>query len=113
MTGFLFPFTAVTPAIILGVVSLLVLAIAIVVRHVSWRKTFVISACTALYFNVFVFVVQSFNKVAVLRAFAPTQKEPPFAIAQLVVLVLFVVLTVQAVRRFRATPAAMAAGTPV
>ena len=109
LTGFLFPFKDVTPAIILGIISLLILAIAILTRyplHLSWRKTFVISACAALYFNVFVLVVQSFAKIVALKALAPAQKEPPFAIAQLVVLALFVVLTVQSIKRFRAEPSA-------
>jgi len=104
LTGFLFPFTAVTPAIKLGIISLAVLAIAIVARyflHLTWRKTYVIAACTALYFNIFVLVVQSFEKVPSLKAMAPTQKEPPFAIAQIAVLLLFVVLTTFAVKRFR------------
>ena len=104
LTGFLFPFTSATPAIKLGIISLGVLAIAVVTRyllHLTWRKTFVIAACMALYFNVFVFVVQSFEKVPSLRAIAPTQKEPPFAVAQGVVLLLFMVLTTLAVKRFR------------
>ena len=107
LTGFLFPFTGVTPAIKLGVISLLVLAIAIVARYLSrmaWRKTYVITACLALYFNVFVLVVQSFEKIPALKAIAPTQKEPPFAIAQSSVLALFIVLTILAVKRFRAEP---------
>ena len=94
LTGFLFPFTSATPAIKLGIISLGVLAIAVVTRyllHLTWRKTFVIAACMALYFNVFVFVVQSFEKGPPLRAIAPTQKEPPFAVAQGVVLLLFMV----------------------
>ncbi|MBV9075363.1 MAG: hypothetical protein JOZ10_17190 [Acidobacteria bacterium] len=109
VTGFLFPFKGVTPGIKLGVISLLVLAVTIVTRyplHLRWRKTFVITACAALYFNVFVFVVQSFEKIAPLRALAPTQKEPPFAIAQLTVLGLFIILTVLAARNFRAEPVA-------
>ena len=104
LTGFLFPFTSATPAIKLGIISLGVLAIAVVTRyllHLTWRKTFVIAACMALYFNVFVLVVQSFEKVPSLRAIAPTQKEPPFAVAQGVVLLLFMVLTTFAVKRFR------------
>jgi hypothetical protein len=104
VTGFLFPFTAVTPAIKLGIISLGVLAIATVTRyflHLTWRKTYVIAACAALYFNVFVLVVQSFEKVPSLKALAPTQKEPPFAVAQIIVLLLFVVLTTFAVKRFR------------
>jgi len=104
LTGFLFPLTAVTPAIKLGIMSLVVLTVAIVTRyllHVTWRKTYVIAACTALYLNVFVLVVQSFEKIPWLKTIAPTQKEPPFAIAQIAVLLLFVVLTIFAVKRFR------------
>jgi hypothetical protein len=108
LTGFLFPYRGATPAIKLGIISLVVLAITIVTRyplHLVWRKTYVITACAALYFNVFVLVVQSFEKVPQLKAIAPTQKEPPFAITQIAVLVLFVVLTIFAVKRFRARPA--------
>ena len=112
ITGFLFPFTGVvTPGIKLGVISLVALAVAIVTRYplrLSWRKTYVIAACAALYFNVFVLVVQSFEKVPALKALAPTQKEPPFAIAQIIVLAIFVVLTIFAVRRFRVEPGTLA-----
>jgi len=104
LTGFLFPFTGVTPAIKLGITSLVVLAIAAVARyflHLTWRKTYVIAACTGLYLNVFVLVVQSFEKVPSLKALAPTQKEPPFAIVQIAVLLFFVVLTTFSVKRFR------------
>jgi hypothetical protein len=102
LTGFLFPFTGVTPAIKLGIISLVVLALAIAAHYLfAWRKTYVIAACAALYFNVFVLVVQSFEKVPSLRAIAPTQKEPPFAVAQIAVLILFIVLTTFSVRRFR------------
>lgn len=107
LTGFFFPFKGVTPAIKLGVISLVVLAVASVTRYMldlTWRKTYVISACTALYFNVFVLVVQSFEKVPTLNALAPTQKEPPFAIAQVAVLVLFIILTIFAVKGFRNEP---------
>lgn len=104
LTGFLFPFNGVTPAIKLGIISLVVLTIAAVARyplHLAWRKTYVIGACAGLYFNVFVLVVQSFEKVPALRALAPTQKEPPFAIAQIAVLLAFIVLTTLAVKKFR------------
>jgi hypothetical protein len=104
ITGFLFPITGVTPAIKLGVISFVALAVAIVTRyplHLVWRKTYVIAVCAALYFNIFVLVVQSFEKVPALRALAPTQTEPPFAIAQIFVLAMFVVLTVFAVKRFQ------------
>lgn len=105
LTGFAFPNAHITPGIVVGVLSLIVLAIAIVARYGLklkgvWRSIFVVSAALALYFNVFVFVVQSFEKVPALRAIAPTQKEPPFAVTQLAVLVLFVVATVFAVKRF-------------
>lgn len=112
VTGFGFPFTGVTPAIKLGIISLVALAVAIVARypmHMAgiWRKTYVISAMAALYFNCFVLVVQSFEKVPALKAAAPTQKEAPFAIAQLTVLAAFVVLTYLAAKRFRAVSAGM------
>lgn len=105
ITGLLFPFHGVTPAIKLSVISLIVLAIAIVARyplHLGWRKTYVITACASLYFNFFVLVAQSFEKVPALHALAPTQKEPPFAIAQVTLLVIFVVLTALAVKKFHA-----------
>ncbi len=114
VTGFGFPFKGMSPALKLGVISLLVLAIAIVVRyplHLAWRKTYAIVASMALYFNVFVLVVQSFEKIPALRAAAPTQKEPPFLVAQLAVLALFIVLTILAAKKFRpqASEAAKAA----
>src|SRR4051812_3184050 len=103
VTGFGFPFVHVTPGILVGVISLLVLAIALFARYArhlaaGWRRTYVITASSALYLNCFVLVVQSFLKIPALKALAPTQKEPPFAIAQLVVLVLFVALTTMAAR---------------
>ncbi len=66
----------------------------------KWRSIYVITALMALYLNVFVLVVQSFEKVPALHAMAPTQAEPPFLVAQLVVLVLFIVLTILAVKKF-------------
>ena len=69
--------------------------------HLAWRKTYIIAACLGLYFNVFVLVVQCFEKISSLKALAPTQKEPPFVAAQVTVLLLFVVLTTFAVKRFR------------
>jgi hypothetical protein len=106
VTGFGFPFTHLLPSHILGIISLIALAIAILARYSrnlvgAWRKTYVISAVIALYLNVFVLVVQCFEKVPALHALAPTQKEPPFAIAQLLVMLLFIVLTVFAAKRFR------------
>jgi hypothetical protein len=113
VTGFGFPYMGVTPGIRLGIISLVVLTFAYLARYVrnlagGWRVTYVISAAMALYLNVFVLVVQSFEKVPALRAVAPTQKEPPFAVAQIAVLVVFVGLTILAVRRFHPTTAPMA-----
>ncbi len=109
MTGFGFPFDHLLPSHKVGIVSLLVLAVAIVALYAlhlagAWRRVYVICAVVALYLNVFVLVVQVFEKVPALEAIAPTQKEPPFVITQLVVLVLFGVLGVLAATRFRAEP---------
>ena len=86
-TGFFFPFHGFTPAIGVGIISLVVLAVAILARYVrhlagAWRWIYVVSASAALYFNVFVLVVQLFQKVPDLKALAPTQSEPPFAATQ-------------------------------
>jgi hypothetical protein len=115
LTGFGFPFTHLLPSHILGILSLIDLAIAIPALYVfhlsgSWRKTYVITSAIALYFNCFVLVVQGFEKVPALHALAPAQKEPPFAIAQLALLVLFVVLTIYAIKGFRASSPVRAAG---
>lgn len=105
-TGFLFPFDKLLPSHIVGIISLVVLALAILALYVfrlagSWRWIYVGSAVLSLYLNVFVAVVQAFLKVPFLNELAPTQKEPPFAIAQGVVLLAFVVLGILAVRWFR------------
>jgi K+-transporting ATPase A subunit len=106
MTGFFFPFHGVTPAIVVGIISLVLLAVAIVARYARhlaghWRWIYVVSAMIALYLNVFVLVVQLFQKVPALKALAPTQSEPPFAVTQVVVLALFVLLTIIAAIKFR------------
>ena len=106
VTGFFFPFHGFTPAIAVGIVSLVVLAVAIFARYGrklngAWRWIYVVSAMLALYLNFFVLIVQSFQKVPALKALAPTQSEPPFQLAQLGALVIFVVLTVFAAIRFR------------
>jgi K+-transporting ATPase A subunit len=106
LTGFIFPFHGPTPAIVVGIISLVLLAVAILARYARhlaghWRWIYVVSAMIALYLNVFVLVVQLFQKVPALKALAPTQSEPPFAVTQLVALALFVLLTIFAVIRFR------------
>ena len=112
-TGFGFPFDHLLPSHVVGVISLLVLAVAIVARYAfhlarAWRRVYVIAAMTALYLNVFVLVVQLFRRVPALTALAPTQSEPPFAVVQLLVLALFVTLTAVAAIRFRSEPVGMA-----
>jgi hypothetical protein len=110
VTGFFFPFHQVTPAHVVGVISLLVLAVAIFARYGrslggAWRWIYVIAAMVAQYLNVFVLIVQLFQKLPTLKAMAPTQSEPPFLVTQLVVLALFIVLTVVAAIKFRIEPA--------
>ena len=105
VTGFGFPVDHLLPSHKVGIISLAVLAVAILARYGfhlagAWRLVYVISAVIALYLNVFVGVVQSFEKVAGLKALAPTQTEPPFLVAQLAVLLLFTVLTILAAVRF-------------
>jgi hypothetical protein len=109
VTGFMFPFEGFKPSYVLAAMSLVVLAVAIWARYGAhmaggWRGTYVITAAIALYFNCFVGVVQAFAKIPALHAMAPTQTEPPFAIAQLIVLAIFVWLTWRAAKRFHATP---------
>ena len=87
VTGFMFPINGLTPAIVFGVISIVILAIALMalyVKHLSgaWRWIYVTTALAALYLNVFVLIVQSFQKVPALQKLAPTQSEPPFLIAQ-------------------------------
>jgi hypothetical protein len=106
VTGFFYPITKITPGIVLGVLSLITLAIAIValfIFHLNgpWRRTYAITALIALYFNVFVLIAQLFEKVPALHALAPTQSEPPFKIAQLTLLVFFMVFITAAAKKFR------------
>jgi uncharacterized protein YggT (Ycf19 family) len=101
VTGFLFPFHRFLPSHAIGIISLLVLAVAIYAlygRHLAgaWRRIYAVMAMLALYLNVFILIVQLFMKVPALRALAPTQTEGPFKLTQLVVLTAFVVLTILA-----------------
>jgi hypothetical protein len=107
-TGFLFPFEKLLPSHMVGILSLVLLAIACVALYAmklsgAWRWIYVVTAMTSLYLNVFVLVIQSFLKVGALHALAPSvpPSEPPFAIVQGVVLLFFVIVIVGAVRRFR------------
>jgi hypothetical protein len=105
VTGFGFPFTQLLPPHKIAIISLLVLAIAILARYSfhmvgKWRWIYVVTAMIALYLNVFVLLFQSFEKAPALKAMAPTQSEPPFLGAQLAVMAIFIVLTIFAVKKF-------------
>jgi hypothetical protein len=106
VTGFMFPIQGFTPALGVGVVSLLVLLVALIAlygKHLdgSWRWIYVATAVTALWFNVFVLIAQAFMKVPFLHPLAPNGNEPPFLIAQSAALVIFVVLGLIAAFKFR------------
>jgi hypothetical protein len=105
VTGFMFPFNGLLPSHVVGAISLVLLAVALLALYAfrlsgAWRGIYVAAALAALYLNVFVGVVQAFRKLAFLQPLAPTQSEPPFAAAQLAVLVIFLAVGFLAVRRF-------------
>jgi hypothetical protein len=103
VTGFFFPRNGVTPAQIVGGISLLLLVVAILARYQmrfsgAGRWLYVVTALLAQYFNFAVLIIQSFQKIGPLKALAPTQSEPPFLIAQGAALVLFVLLGIFSLR---------------
>lgn len=105
VTGFFFPSASFGPAHVVGILSLVVLAVAILALYVyhlsgAWRWIYVIGVVVALYLNVFVGVAQAFQKLPFLQPLAPTQSEPPFLVTQLVVMGIFIVLGILAVIRF-------------
>jgi hypothetical protein len=107
-TGFLFPFTTLLPSHMLGIISLVLLAVACIALYGmrlsgAWRGIYVVTAMTSLYLNVFVLIIQGFQKVGALKALAPTQSEPPFVVVQGLVLLFFVIVIIGAARRFRPT----------
>jgi len=109
VTGFPLPPFGWDPARTVGVILLVLLAVAVAARYAfdlggAWRWIYIVSAVMALYLNVFVGVVQAFQKLPFLQSLAPTQTEPPFQITQFVVLVVFVGLGVLAVVRFHPAP---------
>ena len=108
VTGFMFPFDKLLPSHVIGIISLVLLAVACFALYSQklagrWRWIYVVTAMTALYLNIFVLIIQSFLKVPPLHALAPSvpPSEPPLAVVQGIVLVLFVAATVMAVRKFR------------
>jgi hypothetical protein len=109
VTGFPLPPFEFDPARTVGVILLVLLAAAVAARYLfglagAWRWVYVVAAVMALYLNVFVGVVQAFQKLPFLQSLAPTQAEPPFQITQIVVLAVFILLGVVAAVRFRPAP---------
>ena len=109
VTGFLFPIHKLTPGLVVGLISIVLLALAFYARYSrelvgAWRRIYVISAVIALYLNVFVLIAKLFDKVPALKAIAPTQTEAPFKVAQLATLLLFIVLGVFGAKGFRNEP---------
>jgi len=105
-TGFGFPFTKFLPSHAVGIISLVALLAAILARYVyryagAWRRIYVVGVVSSVYLDAFVAVAQAFGKIPALKALAPTGTETPFALAQGIVLVLFVVLGIAALRSFR------------
>lgn len=111
-TGFGFPFHQILPSHIVGAIALVVLALVLIARYGchlagAWRGIYAIGMVISHYLLIFVLIAQLFGKIPALHALAPTQSEPPFATAQAVALLVFVILGVLAARRFRpAIPAA-------
>lgn len=106
VTGFMFPLVRIGPPHIVGAISLIVLALALFALYShrlagSWRWIYAASAVLALYLNVFVGVVQAFQKLSFLQPLAPTQTEPPFVVAQVLVLLTFAGLGIAAAKRFK------------
>jgi hypothetical protein len=106
VTGFLFPIHGFTPGLGVGIISCVILAIALYAYYNkdltgAWRWIYVVTAIAALYFNIVVLIVQSFQKVAALAALAPTQSEPPFVITQVVVMAIFILIGIFAAAKFR------------
>jgi len=112
LTGFLYPIDGFTPGLGIGIVACAILVVALFAlykEHLvgAWRWIYVITAVVSLYLNVFVLVAQSFGKVSALNALAPTQTEPPFAVAQAAVLAIFVLIALIAVINFQPHKAQM------
>jgi hypothetical protein len=103
VTGYFFPFSGVTPAMIVGAVALAILALVLLARHQfrfrgAWRWIYAIGTVASLYLLLFVLVVQMFRHIEVLQ---PYDGQAPFQAAQLAVLVAMIALGVLAVRRFQ------------
>lgn len=111
VTGFMFPFERLLPSHMVGAISLVVLAVALTALHLfqlagRWGGVYVVASSAALYLNSFVGVAQAFQKIPALKALAPTQSEPPFLVAQLALLGVFILLGMRATKNFRPVAAA-------
>jgi hypothetical protein len=106
ISGFFFHRDHLLPSQIVGVVALVVMLPTLLAIYAFrlrgvWRPVYVIGAIVSLWFNVFVLIAQAFLKVPTLHELAPTGSEPPFAIAQGIVFVIFIALAVLALRSNR------------
>jgi hypothetical protein len=109
VTGFLFPFVQLLPSHIFGILSLVLLAAAVVALYGLrlagvWRPVYIVTAMVSLYLNVFVLIVQAFQKIGPLQALAPTQTEPPFLAAQGLTLLAFAIAIIAGLRRYHPLP---------
>ncbi|MEO6392006.1 MAG: hypothetical protein ABIP75_09155 [Pyrinomonadaceae bacterium] len=103
VTGFFLPLSGLTPPVIVGILSLVLLAIAVFARYSQklagiWRPVYIVTAMFAFYLNFFVLVAQSFQKILALK---PFNGGPVFLAVQVAALLLFVVATVLSIKRFR------------
>ena len=110
VTGFFFPITKVTPGLVIGTISLVILAIALFALYSKklaggWRTVYVVTAVIAQFFNVLVLIVQSFMKISALHALAPTGEEGIVKIVQVCALILLIVLGVVAAKKFKSAAA--------
>ena len=105
LTGFPLPPFGFDPPRAIGILTLLLLAASAFAFYSRgaiglWRPVFVIGSIAALYLDIFVAIVQAFQKLPAFQRLAPTQSEPPFVILQVAALALCIVIGFYAVRRF-------------
>lgn len=109
VTGFFFPFAQLLPSHMVGILSLVLLAAAVAALYGfglagAWRPVYIVTAMVSLYLNVFVLIVQAFQKVGPLRELAPNGNEPPFLAAQGLALLSFALVIIAALRRYHPVP---------
>lgn len=117
VTGFGFPFTGLLPSHVVAIVSLLVLGLALFARYgtsfaTAWRRIYAVGLVVSLYFNVFVLIVQLFQRIPVLKSLAPTQSEAPFLLTQIAALVATVALSFAAAQRIAGAAPTVRRGSP-